>query len=79
MFGRLRYAAGVVASPWVPDSAVVRIGDKDFVFVEEAPGRFLSSPVELGKRHDGGFAVTNGLKAGERIVSQGSVYLKAAL
>ena len=79
MFGSLRYAAGVVASPWVPDSAVVRIGEKDFVFVEQAPGRFLSSPVELGKRHDGGFAVTNGLKAGERIVSQGSVYLKAAL
>ena len=79
MFGRLRYADGEVPTPWVPDSAVVRIGDKDYVFIEQAPGRFLASPVELGKRHDGGFTVTHGLRPGDRVVAQGSVYLKAAL
>ncbi|MBI3679278.1 MAG: efflux RND transporter periplasmic adaptor subunit [Acidobacteria bacterium] len=79
MFGRLRYADGFVRSLWVPDSAVVLVGDKDFVFLEQGPGRFLASPVELGQRHDGGFAVTKGLKAGDRVVTQGSVYLKAAL
>ena len=79
MFGRLRYAGGLVATPWVPASAVVRIGDKDFVFVEQAPGRFLSTVVELGPPHQGGFAITGGLKAGDRVVTQGSIYLKAAL
>src|SRR5262249_20786866 len=49
MFGRLRYAGRTVPAPWVPMSAVVRIGDKDFVFVEQARGKFLSTPVELGK------------------------------
>lgn len=79
MFGRLRYAGGLVPTPWVPASAVVRIGDKDFVFVEQAPGRFLSTVVELGQPHQGGFAIAGGLKAGDRVVTQGSIYLKAAL
>jgi cobalt-zinc-cadmium efflux system membrane fusion protein len=79
MFGQLRYADGLTPVPWVPDSAVVRIGDKALVFLEQGPGRFLSSPVELGKRQDGGFSIARGLKVGDRVVTQGSVYLKAAL
>jgi membrane fusion protein, heavy metal efflux system len=79
MFGQLRYADGVEPAPWVPDSAVVRSGDKALVFVEQGPGRFLSSHVELGKRQDGGFSVAKGLKVGDRVVTRGSVYLKAAL
>jgi membrane fusion protein, heavy metal efflux system len=79
MFGNLRYADGLVPLPWVPDSAVIRIGDKDYVFREQSQGRFVSSPVTLGKRHNGGFAVAGGLKAGDRVVTQGSVYLKASL
>jgi cobalt-zinc-cadmium efflux system membrane fusion protein len=77
MFGRLKYAGEMAPTPWVPDSAVVRIGNKDFVYVEQAKGRFLTSPVELGKRHDGGFAIVSGVKPGERVVTRGSVYLKA--
>lgn len=79
MFGRLRYADGMAASAWIPAPAVVRIGEKDFVFVERSPGRFLSTPVQLGQHHAEGYAVTEGLKAGDRVVTQGSVYLKAAL
>jgi len=79
MFGQLHYADGLAPTPWVPDSAVVRIGDKALVFLEQGPGRFVSSPVELGKRQDGGFSIAKGLKAGDRVVTQGSVYLKAAL
>jgi membrane fusion protein, heavy metal efflux system len=79
MFGQLRYADGVEPAPWVPDSAVVRSGDKALVFVEQGPGRFLSSHVKLGKRQDGGFSVAKGLKVGDRVVTRGSVYLKAAL
>ena len=79
MFGRLRYADVMAASAWIPAPAVVRIGEKDFVFVEQSPGRFLSTPVQLVQHHAGGYAVTEGLKAGDRVVTQGSVYLKAAL
>jgi len=79
MFGQLRYADELKPAPWVPDSAVVRIGDRDLVFIEQGSGRFVSSPVELGRRQDGGFSIARGLKVGDRIVTKGSVYLKAAL
>ena len=78
MFGSLRYADGFAPAPWVPDSAVVRISGKDYVFVELQPGHFRSTLVELGKHMDDGFTITSGLRAGERVVTQGSVYLKAS-
>jgi cobalt-zinc-cadmium efflux system membrane fusion protein len=79
MFGQLRYAGELVPTIWVPDPAVVRIGDKDFVFVEKSKGHFLATPVQLGKHHNGGFAITAGLHEGSRVVTGGAVYLKAAL
>jgi cobalt-zinc-cadmium efflux system membrane fusion protein len=78
MFGRLRYADGFAPVPWVPDAAVVRMTGKDYVFVEVRPGSFRSTPVELGKHVDGGFSVASGARPGDRIVTQGSVYLKAS-
>lgn len=79
MFGRLRYADGLVPAAWIPSGAVVRSSDKDFVFVEQSAGRFLSTPVDLGKPFDGGFSVASGIKPGDRVVTKGAIYLKAAL
>ncbi|MEP7363785.1 MAG: efflux RND transporter periplasmic adaptor subunit [Acidobacteriota bacterium] len=79
MFGTVRYADGMTTEPWVPDAAVVRVNDQDFVFIELAPGRFRSTLVDVGKHHDGGFAIAKGLKTGDRVVTKGAVYLKAAL
>ncbi|MBI1357887.1 MAG: efflux RND transporter periplasmic adaptor subunit [Acidobacteria bacterium] len=79
MYGRLHYTDGMVNAPWIPESAIIRIGAQDFVFVEESPGRFRSTPVDLGQPHNGGFTVAGGVQAGQRIVTQGSIYLKAAL
>lgn len=79
MFGTLHYAFGTSPMPWVPEAAVVRMNEQDYVFVELQPGHFQSVQVELGKRRDGGFVVLKGLKEGERVVTKGSVYLKSAL
>lgn len=79
MFGTIRYDSGSAPAPWVPESAVFRLNESDYVFLELSPGHFQSVQVELGKRHDGGFAVIQGLKSSDRIVTQGSVYLKSAL
>lgn len=79
MYGTVRYADTMTLEPWVPGAAVVRVNDQDFVFVEAAPGRFRSTLVELGKHHDGGFAIQKGLKPGDRVVTKGALYLKAAL
>jgi cobalt-zinc-cadmium efflux system membrane fusion protein len=79
MFGSLRYTAGEMPSPWIPEAAVVRLNGVDLVFVERQPGRFAAVPVALGNLQDGGFPVSKGIKVGDRVVTQGAVYLKAAL
>ena len=79
MFGSLRYSAGDVPTPWIPETAVVRLNGVDLVFVERSVGRFRAVPVELGKLDQEGYPVSKGLKAGDRVVTKGSVYLKAAL
>lgn len=79
MFGRMRYVHGLVPAPWVPEAAVVRIGDKDHVFLEESKGHFRLAEVVLGKRHESGFAILRGVSAGDRVVTRGAVYLKGAL
>ena len=79
MFGQVHYAAGTMPMPWVPESALVRVEGKDFVFVELEQGKFLATPVELGSPHEGGFPIVSGVKSGDRVVTQGAVYLKAAL
>ncbi len=79
MFGRLKYTGAVEPSPWLPDMAVIQVEGRDHVFVEVSPGHFRLTPVTLGRRHDGGSAVAAGVKAGDRVVTRGTVYLKAAL
>ena len=79
MFGRLKYTGAVEPSPWIPDAAVIQIEGKDHVFVEISTGHFKLTPVNLGRRHDGGSSVASGVKAGDRIVTRGTVYVKAAL
>jgi cobalt-zinc-cadmium efflux system membrane fusion protein len=79
MYGRLRYSGAPAPTPWVPEAAVVESAGKNYTFLEQAPGRFQATQVELGKRVQNGFAITKGLKAGDRVVTQGAVYLKASL
>ncbi len=79
MFGRLHYADAVVPTLWIPESAVVQANGANLVFVEEATGRFLATTVTLGSRYQNGFAVVSGLQAGQKVVTQGAVYLKASL
>lgn len=79
MFGSLRYSSGEAPTPWIPETAVVRMNGADLVFLQRAPGRFRAIPVELGQLQDGGYPVLQGLKSGDQVVTKGSVYLKAVL
>ena len=60
---------------WVDETAVVPMGDKTSVFqvVENADGKTSakSQPVTLGLRQPGMVEVTDGLKAGDRVVTAG--------
>ena len=84
--GRLRadMAATVeIASPlegsWlaIPDSAVIDSGRRQVVLVELGEGRYQPRPVRLGARVPGFVQVLDGLKPGEKVVTQATFLIDA--
>lgn len=59
----------------VPAPAVVLSGTQRFVFVEEAPGRYRRQAVVTGRERDGWIEVASGVRAGERVIVEGNLYL----
>ncbi|MGE0043965.1 MAG: efflux RND transporter periplasmic adaptor subunit, partial [Vicinamibacterales bacterium] len=63
----------------VPTSAVLYNEDNfPFVYVEASPGQFAERLVTTGARQDDQVQILDGLAAGDRIVSRGSVFLQFA-
>jgi RND family efflux transporter MFP subunit len=71
LFGRIAIAdhEHVVV---VPNEALVPTGEGFKVFVVDEKGMAESRPVKIGGRSDRGAWITDGLKAGENIVTQGA-------
>jgi RND family efflux transporter MFP subunit len=65
--------------PSVPESAVTRIGDHDYVFVQGTPGTFEARAVQLGKFNGTRYEVVEGVETGEEVVVEGAFFLKSAL
>ena len=63
----------------VPVSAVLRTTENEpFVYVEVQPGKFGQRLITKGAEQDGRTEVLSGLKEGEKIVSEGSLFLQFA-
>jgi len=63
----------------VPDAAVLRDAEnKPYVYVESGENRFARRSVELGENQNGQTQITAGLKPGDRIVGDGSLFLQFA-
>jgi membrane fusion protein, copper/silver efflux system len=77
MFARVEIAAEVSASALiVPDSAVLRSGEKNTVFVALPGGKFEPRTVTLGSAGENDFdEVLSGLSEGERVVMSGQFML----
>ncbi len=60
----------------VPADAVVFAGDAAVVFVEEAPGRYRRTVVQVSAEQHGTVPIRSGLSAGERVVSSGSLLVE---
>ncbi len=70
-----RARAGIV----IPVAAVLRDDDNlPFVFVDLGNDRFHRRRIALGGRTGNVYEVTSGLKAGERVVTQGALFLEQA-
>ena len=61
----------------VPVSAVLHDAQNEpFVYVETEPGKFAQRQITAGVQQNDDMEVLGGLKPGERVVSQGSVFLQ---
>jgi cobalt-zinc-cadmium efflux system membrane fusion protein len=81
MFARVTVQGAPPTSPAlvVPSTAVLSDGDASAVVVAQAGGKFEKRTVELGPEQDGRVRVLAGLRPGERVVSEGALFLKAAI
>ena len=64
---------------FVPVSAVLRTTENEpFVYVEVEPGKFAQRLIGTGEQQDDRIEVLSGLKEGERVVADGSLFLQFA-
>lgn len=78
MYGTIRLVRSTRQGILVPEAAVIREGNDAYVFVSRGNGRFGRRDVKLGLTVDGKVEVVSGLNAGEAIVSEGALFLRAA-
>jgi membrane fusion protein, heavy metal efflux system len=63
----------------VPVSAVLHDSENEpFVYVEVQPRQFARRSVAMGAQQNGYVEIRSGLKTGEKVVSEGSVFLQFA-
>lgn len=59
----------------VPAAAVVREDNRDFVFVQTGKDAYRLRPVSLGAEHESRRVLVEGLREGEKIVTEGAFHL----
>ncbi len=65
-------------TPVIPKAAAQSIGNQQFVFVAtDKPSEFFLRAVRLGTESNGVYPVLEGLRVGERVVTEGSFLLRA--
>jgi multidrug efflux pump subunit AcrA (membrane-fusion protein) len=63
----------------VPDAAVLRDSqNQPFVYTEQSPNQFGMRSVTVGESLKGQMQITSGLKPGDRVVGDGSLFLQFA-
>ncbi|MFZ9575018.1 MAG: efflux RND transporter periplasmic adaptor subunit, partial [Limnohabitans sp.] len=75
MLATLRITGQPVQHLAIPEASVVRENDRDYVYVQTAPGQFKLTPVTLGSSSRGLRAVQQGLNEGAQVVVEGAFHL----
>jgi len=65
--------------PSVPESAITRIGERDYVFIQGNAGEFEARAVQLGRFNGTRYEIVDGVTIGENVVVEGTFLLKSAL
>jgi len=77
MFATIRHIGRQTVLPLIPRGALLQQQDANTVFVERAQGEFEEVPVVIAWQDEKRAAIRSGIKAGERIVVDGTTQLKA--
>ena len=62
----------------VPSNAILTEGERSFVLIEEAAGRFRRREVKSGREVEGSTVIETGLRLNERVVTVGVLLLSSA-
>lgn len=55
----------------VPKNAVIRTGERNYVYIEKEKGVYEAKEVKVGYEQDGFYAITSGLNEGDMVVTSG--------
>lgn len=82
LFPHRVYAEGVIAADYgpqlsVPRSAVLNDGRRSVVYVDRGANQFVARPVRTGIVGDQFVQILDGLTAGEKVVSDGALFIDA--
>jgi hypothetical protein len=61
----------------VPAEAAVISDGKYWCYIEDKPGTFVKTEIDTGKPFENGYVVTQGVKAGDKVVTRGAAQLLA--
>ena len=76
MYATFKIFTGDAApSPSISTHAILQDGDKQVVFVEQSATEFVKRVIKTGLTQGASVQVVGGLRAGERIVTQGAIFL----
>jgi len=59
----------------IPSKAAFLLGDKYYAYLEERPLRYRRVEIKVGTESQGRIAVVSGLKSGQKVVVEGSLFL----
>ncbi|HTF67294.1 MAG TPA: hypothetical protein VK638_31905, partial [Edaphobacter sp.] len=59
----------------IPSTAIVREENKDYVFIQIEPAKFMLREVSIGMESDDNRVLESGVSAGEKIVLDGAFHL----
>lgn len=75
MYATVKFTERPVATVFVPATALLQFNDRNFVFVETKPNHYIRQVVNTGETVNNKVVISEGLKGGETIISEGGFYL----
>lgn len=69
--------AGLGSLLVVPRAAVLQDGRRSLVYIEQSPGHYEPKVVRVGRTGDEGVEILDGLKEGDKVVTQGNLMIDA--